>query len=524
MNNTSNSTAQRMLQVCHMMGSIERKTLFTVHSRDSFIFDPHHSIYEAKGEHEPDPLPDSEDPAENGTPAPDIPPTTFLRITTDHWPRDPFLGFTFGCDATVCDVLLDSDQHRGTSMKQFSIVPNMMVPGTFYVKNHSQHGTKIMVGTALHHVKSMRPIAHDNEVHVFFQAFEVQLRVPNHEPHWDAFRQCWVEFISKFASAPPDLRHLDLGSLLRTSQPGSKPSKHSRKDKIGRGRSGSSVFLEVDRKTEATYAVKYFVASTSRRRIEERAKTLLNFSHKHIVQFIEFLPHPKALVMQFVGCNLQEEQAKKKLTADETRDVLHQLLQALNYIHQQSNIHGDLTPSAVLVQSRKPLYVRLGGFGDPDSYLPIYASPERCFGPSFSRRTDIWSLGIVALQYSYGIPEYGRIGKEGWYDALASRLKECPNSSLTTELRKWLCPSPDGRHSARQCLSRSTYFKVPAKVVPERDLSNNLPDTSPFREPNNEPDKAPPGDESTSSLPDTAPPEHEPSQHRLVIDFESGDD
>ncbi|KAK6222523.1 camk protein kinase [Colletotrichum tabaci] len=432
-----------------MVTSIEEKTLFTIHSQSIFVFDPHHSIYLVHKEEQtyaPDPCPYShEDLARDGTPAPIFPPVSFLRVTTDRLPRDTHMGFTFGSNADQCDILLDNDHRRGISNQQFSIIPNLSTPGTFHFRNHSQHATKILVGDTGQVVKSTRRISGDTQVHVLFGHFDLQIRFPSHRTHWPAFLEKWAEFTTKNASLPPDLQHLELGSMLRTSRAPSKTGLYHRGPKIGYGESGA-VYCEVHRKTGQVYAVKYYHYGRPNEEANQEAELLEEISHEHIVQFIGFFAEPRALVMEYVGITLEEENVVRQLSPLELREVLKQLLHALDYIHQRGIIHQDIKPASILVRSRDPIYVKLSGFNtertpkspEDRKFTALYAAPEMFDEDAvdITDRIDIWSLGISVTTLAPGELGCSRITLKAYDRGTTSDKGTTTTHQFDSKLRK----------------------------------------------------------------------------------------
>ena len=102
------------------------------------------------------------------------------------------------------------------------------------------------------------------------------------------------------------------------------------------------------------------------------------------------------------------------ITEEETLQILCQGLQALDYLHSHSPplAHRDIKPANILVQSQTPFVIKLADFGlaKNDSSLKTfcgsneYAAPEVWGRGHYTAMVDIWSLGVVVLQYGYGLP------------------------------------------------------------------------------------------------------------------------
>lgn len=112
------------------------------------------------------------------------------------------------------------------------------------------------------------------------------------------------------------------------------------------------------------------------------------------------------IVMEYIdGDTLQSLISKHQLTADLAHKITHQLLDALEYMHNKQMIHRDLKPSNIMV-THNGQNVKLIDFGlsDSDSFtvlkLPAgtsgYIAPEQLLsGAKSEPRADIYSLGMV---------------------------------------------------------------------------------------------------------------------------------
>lgn len=121
--------------------------------------------------------------------------------------------------------------------------------------------------------------------------------------------------------------------------------------------------------------------------------------------------------MEFVDAvNLETEAKRAPFTPEEVKEGLRQLLETVVYIHGQGVMHRDIKPENIMVQSRNPLHLKLIDFGLASSRskdlgtfcgTPQYAAPEMVLRTEqYNNTADIWSVGVIALEYLYGFPLY----------------------------------------------------------------------------------------------------------------------
>lgn len=103
--------------------------------------------------------------------------------------------------------------------------------------------------------------------------------------------------------------------------------------------------------------------------------------------------------------------------------VLFSILSALQYLHDEAGlIHADIKPSNCLLSREGK--IKLSDFGicrsvqgalrsDGFSGTMGYMSPERLNGQGLSLPADVWSVGVVALEYAAGRHPYAPPPEEG---------------------------------------------------------------------------------------------------------------
>lgn len=98
--------------------------------------------------------------------------------------------------------------------------------------------------------------------------------------------------------------------------------------------------------------------------------------------------------------------------------ILQAILNALNYIHSNKELHRDVKPGNALVSSDGR--IKIGDFGVAASLLnnssrytvigtPCYMAPEVLENTGYTEKADIWSVGITAIELAMGSSPYSHM-------------------------------------------------------------------------------------------------------------------
>lgn len=108
------------------------------------------------------------------------------------------------------------------------------------------------------------------------------------------------------------------------------------------------------------------------------------------------------LVMEYAEESLADVLRQRPLTPAETREVIEQVLNALEYIHSCGLVHGCIRPSNILGVADQ-LKISSDGLCPAGERVPaprnrsVYDPPERAAG-IISPPGDVWSLGITLVE------------------------------------------------------------------------------------------------------------------------------
>ena len=170
------------------------------------------------------------------------------------------------------------------------------------------------------------------------------------------------------------------------------------------------------------------------------------------------------------------------ITEEETLQVLCQGLQALEYLHSHFPplAHRDIKPANILVQFRMPFVIKLADFGlaKNESSLKTfcgsneYAAPEIWGRHYYTATVDIWSLGVVVLEYVYGLPQPTRERKgKPWCRDIVQKAEEGEGEGDTLmDLISTKMLRIDYRHrgSASDCLEE--FYRLGFHEIPTVDV------------------------------------------------------
>ncbi len=169
------------------------------------------------------------------------------------------------------------------------------------------------------------------------------------------------------------------------------------------------------------------------RRFEREAKMASQLDHPNIVRVTDFGRTEAGvlyMVTEFInGRTLAQRLQHGSISLEESLDVIDQMLDALEYAHEQGVVHRDIKPANMMLVEREGMpQVKLLDFGlarptEQESTeetaltregailgTPLYMSPEQGLGDVLDARTDLYSVGVVLFQLLEGEPPFVRNG------------------------------------------------------------------------------------------------------------------
>ncbi len=202
------------------------------------------------------------------------------------------------------------------------------------------------------------------------------------------------------------------------------------KSELGQG-GMATVYLAHDNKFDTNVAIKIlnkeFIHNDNiRKRFLAEAKNMFKMSHPNIIKVTDLIDDGDtvAFVMEHIeGETLKEYLERKgKLSDEEIKTILSQMLEAVGYVHEQNLVHRDIKPSNFMITSKGQ--IKLLDFGiakntntqssdytqtgtSQNMGTPMYMSPEQIKSTKeVTLQSDIYSLGVVLWQMVMGKKPY----------------------------------------------------------------------------------------------------------------------
>jgi dual specificity tyrosine-phosphorylation-regulated kinase 2/3/4 len=153
------------------------------------------------------------------------------------------------------------------------------------------------------------------------------------------------------------------------------------------------------------------------------------------------------IVSELLGNSIFQELQQRHfqgLPMDDVCAITRQLLMALEALHGNSIIHGDLKPENVLfVQSKQS--VRLIDFGcsvhKPHNLVTyiqsrFYRAPEVVLRIAITSAIDIWSLGCIIVELLAGVPLFPATDEADLFGRIVDLLGHPPTAFLQKNCRR----------------------------------------------------------------------------------------
>ena len=261
-----------------------------------------------------------------------------------------------------------------------------------------------------------------------------------------------------------------------------------------------------------------------RERFVDEARNTSAIDHANVVPLYDFgeVDGLLYIAMRLVdGADLANLIKDGPLSPQRTLNLLAQVAEALDNLHERGLVHLDVKPANVLVTTRESAseHVYLADFGltrrgatghrtRSGDFLgsPTYAAPEHLRGEPVDGRTDEYALACVLFACLTGRPPFqGQVP-----EVIAGHLgRDVPSvttyvnlpASIDTVIRTGMAKDPGGRYkdcraliaAARSALATVARPSMPPLRAPDRPISGPIPVQQPPSGPQPIPPMRPPG-------------------------------
>ena len=236
---------------------------------------------------------------------------------------------------------------------------------------------------------------------------------------------------------------------------------------------------------------KLLESSRDIQRLKKEIKILKKLRHKNIVQLYDIMEskHNLYFVMEYCknGELFDYIVSKKRLKETEACCFFQQIINGVEYLHNQGIIHRDLKPENLLLDDKN--HIKISDFGlstffSKNNYLqtacgtPSYAPPEMLEGHEYNgEATDVWSCGIILYAMLCGTLPYSESTEEIIVKKIKTHDYVIPNylsKDAKDLLNHILIINPKERYNIKQIQSHPWFNLVKAHMVPGINLEEDI--------------------------------------------------
>ncbi|QSZ33900.1 hypothetical protein DSL72_005474 [Monilinia vaccinii-corymbosi] len=189
--------------------------------------------------------------------------------------------------------------------------------------------------------------------------------------------------------------------------------------------------------------------------VYDELEMLQKMKHKHIVKFVDWFESRDKyyIVTQLaIGGELFDRICEQgRFTEKDASQTIRQVLEAVDYLHDNNVVHRDLKPENLLYLTQDPHSdLVLADFGiakmldTKDELLTTmagsfgYAAPEVMLKKGHGKPVDMWSMGVITYTLLCG---YSPFRSENLQDL----IDECSNARVIFHERYWKDVSDDAK-------------------------------------------------------------------------------
>ena len=236
---------------------------------------------------------------------------------------------------------------------------------------------------------------------------------------------------------------------------------------------------------------KLLESSRDIQRLKKEIKILKKLRHKNIIQLYDIMESKRNLYFVMEYCKNGELfdyiVKKKRLKEPEACCFFQQLINGVEYLHNQGIIHRDLKPENLLLDDKN--HIKISDFGlstffSKNNYLqtacgtPSYAPPEMLEGQEYNgEATDVWSCGIILYAMLCGTLPFSESQEEIIVKKIKMHDYVIPNylsKDAKDLLNHILIINPKERYNIKQIQNHPWFNLVKSHMVPGINLEEDI--------------------------------------------------
>lgn len=279
-------------------------------------------------------------------------------------------------------------------------------------------------------------------------------------------------------------------------------------DQLGEGSYGE-VFKALHKETGNIVAVKIIPVSSDIESLKKEISILMQCKSPYIVQYFGSYMKDNDLWLILEFCNPGSvadiiKITKRTLNETEIASICQAVLRGLEYLHDTNKIHRDIKAGNILLDHQGN--AKLTDFGVSAQLIntyqkkntltgtPYWMSPEVISNSEYNKKTDIWSLGITAIEMAEGDPPYSHIASMRVMFVIKKKPAEGPtkpelwSTEFNNFIRKCLTVDPKRRPTAKELLLDPFISKSKGSALLSELVANSLEEIERFRLKQNNPD------------------------------------
>lgn len=266
------------------------------------------------------------------------------------------------------------------------------------------------------------------------------------------------------------------------------------------GRGGFSIVREArnrvnGEKVAVKFIEKKFVDQEELKLLQREIDIMARVQHHNVLRLYEIFDTDQklSLVMELVngGELFYKIVDKGAYTELEARDIIRQLVEGVDYLHNQGIAHRDLKPENLLCcESEDGMIIKIADFGLSKAFsgesaletscgTPDYAAPEvlRMDG-AYDSSVDLWSIGVITYVLLCGFPPFYGKSQAQLFEKILNADFDFPEpewTQISAEAKDFinhlLVLDVKQRYNTKQCLDHPWLKSIGSSMTANINIS-----------------------------------------------------